>query len=66
MISLALHILAWWFGLSFLAYTACGAAGWMLSRLQERVRKQESQRFAWPHKPIRVLELDASQFRRLP
>jgi hypothetical protein len=59
MLSLALHICAWWLALSFLAGSLWALAGYRIHR------KQESQSFA-SDGPLRYLELDASQFRRLP
>lgn len=57
-ISLLLQFLAWWTALPILAALWLAVAGNRLSR------KQESQRFAWD-KPLRFIELDPSQFRRL-
>jgi hypothetical protein len=51
-------ILLAWLCLSFLATTWLGIAGYRIHR------KQERNRFAW-NKPLRYLELDASQYRRL-
>lgn len=62
MLSTALHILGWWFALAFLAGAWLCFRGWLLSRKQDRVRRQ---RFAWPHEPIRVLDWDASQWERV-
>lgn len=58
MLSPALHILAWWLALPFLATGWLALAGYRIHRRQER------HRFA-SDGPLRYLELDASQFRRL-
>jgi hypothetical protein len=55
---LAIYILAGWIFVSFAFAAIIAWAGWKLSG------RQESNRFAWD-KPLRYLELDASQWRRI-
>lgn len=55
---LVLEGIAVWTTLSFICACLWAIAGLRLTRMQER------NRFAW-NKPLRYLELDASQFRRL-